>query len=185
MLGRETPPAPPTAADTRETPATVSTVSETSLFAPRATTEQVEEGRLFAPKFDADGLITCVVTDAWSAEVLMVAHMNPEALAKTIESGEAWFYSRSRQKLWKKGETSGHVQRIVEMRVDCDQDAIWLRVEQIGAGACHTGRAGCFYRAVPLKQADLRRLILDFRNGEKVFDPAQVYGDKDEEPPKI
>jgi phosphoribosyl-AMP cyclohydrolase len=179
MLGRE--PAPAT--DIRETQATVSTVSETSLFAPRATTEQVEEGRLFAPKFDADGLITCVVTDAWSAEVLMVAHMNPEALAQTIRSGEAWFYSRSRGKLWKKGETSGHVQRVVEMRVDCDQDAIWLRVEQIGAGACHTGRAGCFYRAVPLKQTDLRRLILDFRNGEKVFDPAQVYGDKDGEPP--
>lgn len=180
MLGRE--PAPAT--DTRETPATVSTVSETSLFAPRATTEQVEEGRLFAPKFDADGLITCVVTDAWSAEVLMVAYMNPEALAKTIRSGEAWFYSRSRQKLWKKGETSGHVQRVVEMRVDCDQDAIWLRVEQIGAGACHTGRASCFYREVPLKQTDLRRLILDFRNGEKLFDPAAVYGEKDEEPPK-
>jgi phosphoribosyl-AMP cyclohydrolase len=171
MLGREPAPATDTRETPRETPATVSTVPETSLFAPRATTEQVEEGRLFAPKFDADGL-------------MMVAHMNPEALAKTIENGEAWFYSRSRQKLWKKGETSGHVQRIVEMRVDCDQDAIWIRVEQIGAGACHTGRAGCFYRAVPLKQTDLRRLILDFRNGEKVFDPAQVYGDQDEEPPK-
>ena len=180
MLGRE--PAPAT--DNRETPASVTNVSETSLFAPRATTEQVEEGRLFAPKFGADGLITCVVTDAWSAEVLMVAHMNPEALAKTIQSGEAWFYSRSRGKLWKKGETSGHLQRIVEMRVDCDQDAIWLRVEQIGAGACHTGRASCFYRAVPLKQTDLRRLILDFRNAEKLFDPAQVYGDKGDEPPK-
>jgi phosphoribosyl-AMP cyclohydrolase len=159
-------------------------VSETSIFAPRATTEQVEEGRLFAPKFGADGLITCVVTDAWSAEVLMVAHMNAEALANTIKNGEAWFYSRSRAKLWKKGETSGHVQRVVEMRVDCDQDAIWLRVEQIGAGACHTGRASCFYRSVPLKQSDFRRLILDFRNGEKVFDPAQVYGEKGDEPPE-
>jgi phosphoribosyl-AMP cyclohydrolase len=155
-----------------------SPVSETAIFAPRATSEQLEEGRLFAPKFDADSLITCVVTDAWSAEVLMVAHMNPEALAKTISTGEAWFYSRSRQKLWKKGETSGHSQRIVEMRVDCDQDAIWLRVEQIGAGACHTGRASCFYRTVPLKQTDLRRLILDFNGAEKVFDPAQVYGEK-------
>ncbi len=158
-------------------------MSETALFAPRASPEQIEEGRLFAPKFDADGLITCVVTDAWSAEVLMVAHMNAEALAKTIESGEAWFYSRSRQRLWKKGESSGHVQRIVEMRVDCDQDAIWLRVEQFGAGACHTGRTSCFYRGVPLKQTDLRRLILEFRDGEKVFDPAQVYGKKDDEPP--
>jgi phosphoribosyl-AMP cyclohydrolase len=155
-------------------------VTETSIFAPRATIEQVEEGRLFAPKFDADGLITCVVTDAWSAEVLMLAHMNQEALAKTLTTGEAWYYSRSRRKLWKKGETSGHTQRVVEMRVDCDQDAVWIRVEQIGAGACHTGRATCFYRAVPLKQTDFRRLILDFRNAEKTFDPAEVYGEKED-----
>jgi phosphoribosyl-AMP cyclohydrolase len=160
------------------------TAPETSVFAPRATTEQVEEGRLFAPKFDAAGLITCVVTDAWSAEVLMVAHMNAEALAKTIQSGEAWFFSRSRGQLWKKGEASGHVQRVVEMRVDCDQDALWMRVEQIGAGACHTGRMTCFYRAIPLKQTDLRRLILEYRNAEKAFDPAQVYGENGEEPPK-
>jgi phosphoribosyl-AMP cyclohydrolase len=159
-------------------------VTKTSIFAPRASTEQVEEGRLFVPKFDADGLIACVVTDAWSAEVLMVAHMSEEALAKTLTTGEAWFYSRSRKKLWKKGESSGHGQRVVEMRVDCDQDTIWLRVEQIGAGACHTGRASCFYRAVPLKQADLRRLILEFRDAEKVFDPAEVYGDKEKAPRK-
>jgi phosphoribosyl-AMP cyclohydrolase len=158
----------------------VAKAEKSSTFAPRATTEQVEEGRLFAPKFDADGLITCIVTDAWSAEVLMLAHMNAEALAKTLTTGEAWFYSRSREQLWKKGETSGHVQRVVEMRVDCDQDALWMRVEQIGAGACHTGRQSCFYRSVPLKQADLRRLILDFRNAEKLFDPAAVYGEKKE-----
>ena len=159
-------------------------MTETSVFAPRASTEQVEEGRLFTPKFDADGLITCVVTDAGSAEVLMVAHMSEQALAKTLTTGEAWFYSRSRKKLWKKGESSGHSQRVVEMRVDCDQDAVWLRVEQIGAGACHTGRASCFYRAVPLRQADFRRLILEFRNAEKVFDPAEVYGEKDKAPRK-
>jgi len=151
-------------------------VTETTVFAPRASIEQVEEGRLFAPKFDADGLITCVVTDAWDADVLMVAHMNEEALAKTLTTGEAWFFSRSRKKLWKKGETSGHSQRVVEMRVDCDQDAILLRVEQIGAGACHTGRASCFYRAVPLRQPDFRGLTLEFRDAEKVFDPAEVYG---------
>jgi phosphoribosyl-AMP cyclohydrolase len=144
----------------------------------------IEEGLSFSPKFDANGLVTCVATDAKTSEVLMVAHMNEEALRKTVATGEAWYYSRSRKALWRKGETSGHVQRVVEMRVDCDQDAIWLRVEQIGAGACHTGRASCFYREVPLKQTDLRRLILDFRNGEKVFDPAEVYGEKDEEPPK-
>jgi phosphoribosyl-AMP cyclohydrolase len=157
-------------------------VSATSIFASQTTTEQVEEGRLLAPKFDADGLITCVITDARTGDVLMVAHMNQEALAKTISTGETWLYSRSRRKLWKKGETSGHVQRIVEMRVDCDQDAIWLRVEQIGAGACHTGRASCFYRSIPPGQSDFRRLILDFRDDAKVFDPAQVYG-KTKEPP--
>ena len=109
-------------------------------FAPQGTSEQVEEGHVFAPKFDSNGLIGCIVTDAWTAEVLMFAHMNAEALAKTIASGEAWYFSRSRGRLWKKGEISGHGQRVVEMRVDCDQDALMLRVEQAGAGACHTGR---------------------------------------------
>ena len=93
----------------------------------------IEEGLSFRPKFDASGLVTCVATDASTSEVLMVAHMNEEALRKTIATGEAWYYSRSRQALWRKGETSGHVQRVVEMRADCDQDAIWIRVEQTGA----------------------------------------------------
>jgi len=112
----------------------------------------IEEGTTFTPKFDRDGLITAVATDAATGNVLMVAHMNAEAVAKTIESGEAWYYSRSRKALWKKGENSGHVQRVKELRVDCDQDAIWLKVDQQGAGACHTGRRSCFYRAVPLGQ---------------------------------
>jgi phosphoribosyl-AMP cyclohydrolase len=106
-----------------------------------------EEGLKFQPKFDASGLVTCVATDAASGEVLMVAHMNAEALRKTIESGDAWYFSRSRKALWRKGETSGHTQRVVEMRMDCDQDAVWIKVEQVGA-ACHTGRRSCFYRAV-------------------------------------
>ncbi len=106
-----------------------------------------EEGVELRPKFDAAGLVTCVTTDVATGDVLMVAHMNAEALRKTIESGEAWYYSRSRRSLWKKGETSGHVQRVREIRVDCDQDAIWIRVEQTGS-ACHTGRRSCFYRAV-------------------------------------
>jgi phosphoribosyl-AMP cyclohydrolase len=106
-----------------------------------------EEGPKFQPKFDASGLVTCVATDAASGEVLMVAHMNEESLRKTIESGDAWYFSRSRNALWRKGETSGHTQRVVEMRMDCDQDAVWIRVEQTGA-ACHTGRRSCFYRAV-------------------------------------
>ena len=87
-----------------------------------------------------------------SGDVLMVAHMNAEALKRTIETGEAWYFSRSRKALWKKGESSGHTQRVVEMRVDCDQDAVWIKVEQQGPGACHTGRRSCFYRAVPLRQ---------------------------------
>ena len=142
-------------------------------FASRGSTAEVEEGLAFAPKFDADGLITAVATDAKSGDVLMVAHMNGEAFAKTIASGEAWYYSRSRKVLWKKGETSGHIQRVVELRVDCDQDALWLKVEQVGPGACHTGRRSCFYRAVPLAQSGALRL--EFRNADKTFDPNAVY----------
>jgi phosphoribosyl-AMP cyclohydrolase len=133
----------------------------------------IEEGLAFTPKFDADGLITAVATDAKSGDVLMVAHMNDAALRKTIASGEAWYYSRSRKTLWKKGETSGHVQRVLELRVDCDQDALWLKVEQQGAGACHTGRRSCFYRAVPIGEGAGTKL--EFRDAEKAFDPGKVY----------
>jgi len=145
-------------------------------FAPRGSTEEVEEGRALAPKFDRDGLITCVTTDARTGEVLMVAHMDAEALQRTITSGEAWYFSRSRRALWRKGESSGHVQRVVEMRLDCDQDAVWIKVEQIGPGACHTGRRSCFYRAVRLGNAGA--VALEFRDGEKLFDPRAVYGHK-------
>lgn len=135
---------------------------------------EIEESLGFAPQFGADGLITAVVTDVKSGDVLMVAHMNADAVAKTITSGEAWYYSRSRKKLWKKGETSGHVQRVVELRVDCDQDALWLKVEQAGEGACHTGRRSCFYRAVPLGQNGAVKL--EFSNADKTFDPDKIYG---------
>ena len=138
-----------------------------------AASKEIEEGSAFTPKYDADGLITAVVTDAASGELLMVAHMNADALAKTIESGEAWYFSRSRNKLWKKGEESGHVQRVKELRVDCDQDALWLKVEQAGGGACHTGRRSCFYRAVPLGKGGT--VTLEFRDAEKRFDPDKVY----------
>jgi phosphoribosyl-AMP cyclohydrolase len=150
---------------------------DTYTFSERGSTQAVEEGRALAPKFDADGLVTCVATDATTGELLMVAHMNAEALAKTIESGEAWYFSRSRRRLWRKGESSGHVQRVVEMRVDCDQDAVWIKVEQAGPGACHTGRRSCFYRAVPLGKAPDAALALEFRGAEKAFDPQAVYGD--------
>jgi phosphoribosyl-AMP cyclohydrolase len=135
--------------------------------------QDVEEGLGFAPKYDADGLVTCVATDVWTGDVLMVAHMNAEALKRTIESGEAWYYSRSRKALWRKGETSGHTQRVTEMRVDCDQDAIWIKVEQTGPGACHTGRRSCFYRTGPLRQSGT--VTLEFRE-EKTFNPEDTYG---------
>jgi phosphoribosyl-AMP cyclohydrolase len=140
---------------------------------PNPLTSNIEEGCELAPRYDANGLVTCVATDAQSGDVLMVAHMNAEALARTIETGEAWYYSRSRKALWKKGESSGHVQRVLEMRVDCDQDAIWIKVEQQGPGACHTGRRSCFYRAVPLRQRGA--VTLEFRD-DKTFDPQAVYG---------
>jgi phosphoribosyl-AMP cyclohydrolase len=138
-----------------------------------SSTKEIEESRVFAPKFDADGLVTCVTTDAATGDVLMVAHMNAEALKRTIETGEAWYYSRARRALWKKGETSGHVQRIREMRIDCDQDAVWIKVDQLGAGACHTGRKTCFYRAVPVKVKG--SVTLEFHEAERTFDPQTVY----------
>src|SRR3954453_6124320 len=130
-----------------------------------------EEGLALQPKFDASGLVTCVATDATTGEVLMVAHMNDEALRRTIASGDAWYFSRSRNGLWRKGETSGQTQRVVEMRMDCDQDAVWIRVEQQGA-ACHTGRHSCFYRKVDAANGDTR---LSFVDAERQFDPTKVY----------
>src|SRR6478752_1455552 len=150
----------------------------TSLESPRglpvstsSETNDIEDGLTFQPKFDASGLVTCVATDAGTGEVLMVAHMNDEALRKTIATGEAWYFSRSRKSLWRKGETSGHVQRVVEMRVDCDQDAVWIRVEQVGA-ACHTGRHSCFYRKIDAADGGAR---LSFVDADRQFDPSKVY----------
>jgi len=146
-------------------------LADKSPFASPGSNADLEEGFALTPKFDADGLVACVATDAASGDVLMVAHMNAEALAKTVATGEAWYFSRSRGTLWKKGETSGHTQRVVEMRIDCDQDAVWIKVEQVVA-ACHSGRRSCFYRAVPLGKAGAAKL--EFRD-EKVFDPKAAY----------
>ncbi len=150
-------------------------MSDNSAFRPPGSASELEEGLALTPKFDADGLVTAVATDAASSDVLMVAHMNAQALAKTIATGEAWYYSRSRRALWRKGESSGHTQRVVELRVDCDQDAVWLKVEQV-AGACHTGRRSCFYRAVPLGEAGAKpgEVKLEW-TGERVFDPNAAY----------
>ena len=141
-------------------------------FAAPGSTKELEDGRALTPKFDADGLVTCVATDAQSGELLMVAHMNAEALARTIATGDAWYFSRSRRKLWRKGEESGHTQRVVEMRIDCDQDAVWIKVEQHGPGACHTGRRSCFYRVVPLGKDGAVTLAFE---GDRAFDPKSVY----------
>ena len=125
--------------------------------------DAIETGTDFAPKFDSDGLIVAIAVDAASGEVLMVAHMNEEALARTISSGSAWFFSRSRQKLWRKGEESGNTLSVKEMRVDCDQDAILLKVEIAGdAVACHQGYRSCFYRTVPMGEEAGPSLKLDF-----------------------
>ena len=130
-----------------------------------------EEGLVLAPKFDTTGLVTCVASDAATGEVLMVAHMNDEALRKTVATGEAWYFSRSRNALWRKGETSGQTQRVVEMRTDCDQDAVWIRVEQVGA-ACHTGRKSCFYRRIENGEGGAKLALVD---DKRLFDPNTVY----------
>nr|WP_047578717.1 phosphoribosyl-AMP cyclohydrolase [Methylobacterium sp. ZNC0032] len=121
----------------------------------------LEEGNMLSPRFDANGLVTVVATEADSGAVLMVAHMNAEALRRSIDTGEAWYWSRSRQELWHKGATSGQVQTIVEMRVDCDQDALWLKVKVAGdGGCCHTGRCSCFYRMQPLRSEAQKPLVV-------------------------
>jgi phosphoribosyl-AMP cyclohydrolase len=144
-------------------------------FAPRVSVEQVEEGRELAPRFDADGLIAAITTDAESGEVLMLGYMNAEALKRTIATGEAHYWSRSRQCLWHKGATSGFVQKVVELRIDDDQDALWLRVRVEGSASCHVGYRSCFYRAIPLGAEATSDL--HFVEDAKTFDPRAVYGD--------
>ena len=147
-------------------------------FATRASVEQVEEGERLAPKFDDNGVIPVITTDSKSGELLMHGYMNAEALTNTIKTGEAFYWSRSRQVLWHKGATSGLVQKVVEMRIDDDQDAIWLRVEVAGNGAsCHVGYRSCFYRSVPTGSIPKSPITLNFEEPEKVFDPQDVYGD--------
>ncbi|MBI1240000.1 MAG: phosphoribosyl-AMP cyclohydrolase [Alphaproteobacteria bacterium] len=150
--------------------------ADTITFARRVSVEEVEEGNVLAPKFDADGLIACVTTDAGTGDVLMLGYMNDEALRLTIATGEAHYYSRSRKVLWRKGATSGLTQRVTEMRIDDDQDAVWLKVEVAGSGAsCHVGFKSCFYRAVPTGKGG--QVLLEYKEAEKTFDPLEVYGD--------
>ncbi len=149
-----------------------------AVFAARTTVEQVEEGLALAPRFDADGLIPCITTDADTGEALMLGYMNSEALQRTIATGEAHYWSRSRRCLWRKGATSGLVQEVVEMRIDDDQDAVWLRVQVAGSGAsCHVGYRSCFYRSVELGGPPGGPARLVFTESRKSFDPKTVYGD--------
>ena len=145
-------------------------------FEKRKTIEQVEESTELAPKFDRDGLIPVVTTDFNSGEVLMQGYMNEEAFKKTISLGEAVYYSRSRKTLWHKGKTSGLVQNIKEIRIDDDQDCVWLRVDVQGGASCHVGYRSCFYRSVPFGEKR-GSSVLKFEENEKVFDPKKVYGD--------
>ena len=145
--------------------------------APSGDKSALEGGPDFTPKFDDKGLITAVVTDAADNELLMVAHMNAEALALTLETGIAHYFSRSRNKIWKKGETSGNLQTVREIRTDCDQDAIWLKVSVAGHDAtCHTGRRSCFYRTVEMGSDSPTVTIVD---SHQLFDPHTVYGGPD------
>lgn len=140
---------------------------------PASDKAMLEQGSVFSPRFDASGLITAVVTDAGDGMVLMVAHMNAEALALTIETGIAHYWSRSRASLWKKGETSGNLQHVVEIRTDCDQDAIWLKVKVAGHDAtCHTGKRSCFYRIV---ESGVGGIALRHDGSEALFDSSNVY----------
>ncbi|MDC0044733.1 phosphoribosyl-AMP cyclohydrolase [Pelagibacteraceae bacterium] len=145
-------------------------------FEQRKTIEQVEESTELAPKFDRDGLIPVVTTDFNSGEVLMQGYMNEDAFKKTISLGEAVYYSRSRETLWHKGKTSGLVQKIKEIRIDDDQDCVWLRVDVQGGASCHVGYRSCFYRSIPFGDKS-GSTVLKFEEKEKVFDPKEVYGD--------
>ena len=145
-------------------------------FEKRKSIVQVEESTDLAPKFDKNGLIPVVTTDFTSGEVLMQGYMNEEAFKKTISLGEAVYFSRSREKLWHKGKTSGLVQKIREIRIDDDQDCVWLRVDVKGGASCHVGYRSCFYRSIPIDSGN-SKVILKFEEKEKVFDPKEVYGD--------
>ena len=154
-------------------------MSKEEFFEERKTVEQVEESNSFAPKFDEKGLIPVITTDYESGEALMQGYMNKEALQKTIELGEAVYYSRSRKTLWHKGKISGLIQIIKEIRIDDDQDCIWLRVNVRGGSSCHVGYRSCFYRIVPFgkKIKNKTKLVLKFTEKKKVFNPKDIYKD--------
>lgn len=150
--------------------------NQSAIFPAARSGEALEEGLELTPRFGPDGLVAAIVVDDATGDVVMLAWMNDEALARTIETGEGWYWSRSRNKLWHKGGTSGHVQTVNEIRIDCDQDAVLLRVTTAGTGAnCHTGRKSCFYRRVN-RSSEAGESTLEFTGDEPLFDPAEIYG---------
>ena len=146
------------------------------MFKKRDSVFEVEEGKFLSPKFDSQGLIPVITTDSKSGEVLMHGYMNSEALKKTIETKEAHYWSRSRKSIWHKGKTSGFTQKVIQIRIDDDQDSVWLSVD-IGNGAsCHVGYRSCFYRSIPLGKIDQSEKVeMKFEEKEKKFDPEKVY----------
>ena len=155
------------------------------MFKKRHSIKEVEEGKYLSPKFDKNGLIPVITADFKSGDILMHGYMNDEALKKTIETKEAHYWSRSRKNIWRKGEISGFVQKVIEMRIDDDQDSIWLSVD-IGNGAsCHVGYRSCFYRSIPLgKINNDEKLEMEFKDNKKKFDPKKIYKD-DPNPTKL
>jgi phosphoribosyl-AMP cyclohydrolase len=154
-------------------------MANTHPFPARTSTQEVELGTLLQPRFGPDGLIPCITADHATGEVLMFAFMNEQSLAHTIRTGKATYWSRSRGKLWVKGEESGHTLRVVDLYVDCDQDVLLLKVENAGPGACHNGYRSCFYRRLArgADPDDPKSLALEFA-AKRAFDPAKVYGKK-------
>ena len=151
----------------------------TSMFKKRESIFEIEEGKFLSPKFDAEGLIPVITTDSKSGEVLMHGYMNEEALKKTIETKEAYYWSRSRKTLWHKGKTSGFVQKVIGIRVDDDQDSIWISVDIGDGSSCHVGYRSCFYRSIPLgKIENSEKIQMNFKEKEKKFDPKKVYKDQ-------
>jgi phosphoribosyl-AMP cyclohydrolase len=146
------------------------------MFKKRDNIKEVEEGKYLSPKFDKNGLIPVITTDCHTGDILMHGYMNEESFKRTIENKEAYYWSRSRKKIWHKGQVSGFVQKVKEIRIDDDQDAIWLTVD-IGKGAsCHVGYKSCFYRSIPLgKIINLEKLEMEFKEKNKLFDPTKVY----------
>ncbi len=149
------------------------------MFKKRNNIKEVEEGKYLSPKFDENGLIPVITTDFKTGGILMHGYMNAEALKKTIESKEAHYWSRSKKRIWHKGEISGFIQKVKEIRIDDDQDSVWLSVDIGSGGSCHVGYRSCFYRSVPLgKISDSEKLEIEFKEKEKTFDPKKVYKDE-------